>query len=131
MHFDLVDRVLEASAEGAKTLKQVTIAEEYLQDHFPSFPVLPGVLMLEAMVQAARVVAGRRGVDEPMVLGEVRALRYNRFVPPGSAIRAEVRLDGVDSVGTLGFRGQVVLLDPAAEEVVAASGRFSLRPIRL
>jgi 3-hydroxyacyl-[acyl-carrier-protein] dehydratase len=130
MHFDLVDRVLEASTEGAATLKQVTIAEEYLQDHFPTYPVLPGVLMLEAMVQAARVVARERGIAEPLVCGEVRALKYNRFVPPGAAIRAEVRVDRSEAPGTLGFRGQVVLVESGSEEVVAASGRFVLRQIR-
>jgi 3-hydroxyacyl-[acyl-carrier-protein] dehydratase len=133
MHFSLVDRVLEASDEAATTIKHVTLAEEYLQDHFPSFPVLPGVLMLEAMVQAGRVVADRRGMEGPLVLGEVRALKYNRFVPPGAAIRSEVRLDGEQGAGTLGFRGQVVLVDPAApgDETIAASGRFTLRGVRV
>jgi 3-hydroxyacyl-[acyl-carrier-protein] dehydratase len=133
MHFNLVDRVLEASPESATTLKQVSLAEEYLQDHFPTFPVLPGVLMLEAMVQAGRVVAAARGIAGPLVLGEVRALKYNRFVPPGAAIRAEVGLDRSDAGDTLGFRGQVVLVDPltGGGGVVAASGRFTLRPVRL
>lgn len=133
MHFSLVDRVIEASEEAATTLKQVSLAEEYLQDHFPSFPVLPGVMMLEAMVQAARLVAAKRGAEGPMVLGEVRALKYNRFVPPGSGIRAEVRLEKADSGDSLGFRGQVVLVDGSAAsgEVIAASGRFTLRPVRV
>jgi 3-hydroxyacyl-[acyl-carrier-protein] dehydratase len=133
MHFDLVDQVLEASAEGATTLKAVTMAEEYLQDHFPTYPVLPGVLMLEAMVQAARVVAERRDGPNPLVLGEVRALKYNRFVPPGSTIRAVVKLGNASDDGTLDFRGRVELVDPVHPETAetAASGRFILRPIRL
>ncbi|VAX36665.1 3-hydroxyacyl-[acyl-carrier-protein] dehydratase, FabZ form [hydrothermal vent metagenome] len=133
MHFDLVDRVVEASAEGAVTLKAVSLAEEYLQDHFPSYPVLPGVLMLEAMVQAGRVVGKQRGVREPLVLGEVRALKYNRFVPPGSVIRAVVTLGKTGEEGMLDFRGRVELVDPLQPDMVetAASGRFTLRPIRL
>ena len=133
MHFDLVDRVVEASAEGAVTLKAVSLAEEYLQDHFPSYPVLPGVLMLEAMVQAGRVVGERRGERGPLVLGEVRALKYNRFVPPGSLIQAVVTLGKAGDEGTLDFRGRVELLDPAQPGVVetAASGRFTLRRVRL
>ncbi|HZW11290.1 MAG TPA: hypothetical protein VFF69_15410 [Phycisphaerales bacterium] len=132
MHFNLVDRVLEASPEGATTLKQVSLAEEYLQDHFPSFPVLPGVLMLEAMVQAGRVAAASRGLSVPLVLGEVRALKYNRFVPPGAAIRAQVSLDEAEPADTLSFRGQVVLVDSHSGDpgVVAASGRFTLRPVQ-
>lgn len=115
------------------TLKAVSLAEEYLQDHFPTYPVLPGVLMLEAMVQAGRVVAGERGERNPLVLGEVRALKYNRFVPPGSLIRAVVTLGKAGEDGSLDFRGRVELVDPTRpdEEETAASGRFTLRPIRL
>ena len=133
MHFDLVDRVVEVSAEGAVTLKAVTMAEEYLQDHFPTYPGLPGVLMLEAMAQAGRVVGAHRGAPGPLVLGEVRALKYNRFVPPGSTIRAVVELSKADDGGVLDFRGRVELLEPANPDApeTAASGRFTLRPVQV
>src|SRR5438477_3072826 len=97
MHFDLVDRVLEISADRIVTIKHVSAAEEYLQDHFATFPVLPGVLMLEAMVQAGRklvetsVPGGAAGL--PLVLGRVRALKYGRFVKPGASLRVEVTLE--------------------------------------
>ena len=65
MHFDFVDRVLELTPERIVTLKNVAVSEEYLQDHFPTFPVLPGVFMIEAMVQAARrLLAGRDDPEE-------------------------------------------------------------------
>jgi len=144
MYFSLVDRVLEVSSDAAATLKVVSMAEEYLQDHFPSFPVLPGVLMLEAMVQTCREVAWARGIEEPLVLGQVRALKYNRFVQPGSVIRTEVSLAKTASADHLTFKCAVHLLDGAmlgedqpgedlakAEPVVAASGRITLRPIRI
>ena len=54
MRFTLVDRIV--ALEPGKTItavKNLSLAEEYLADHFPGFPVLPGVLMLEAMTQAA------------------------------------------------------------------------------
>ena len=57
MHFRLIDRVIERQASRLVAVKQVSLSEEYLQDHFPTFPVLPGVLMLEAMTQAARELA--------------------------------------------------------------------------
>ena len=50
----LIDRIVERGADQIVTVKNVTRAEEYLSDHFPTFPVLPGVLMLEALVQAGR-----------------------------------------------------------------------------
>ena len=53
MRFTLIDRITELKPGVSITaVKGLTLAEEYLQDHFPRFPVMPGVLMLEAMFQA-------------------------------------------------------------------------------
>ena len=130
MRFELIDRVLESGDDRLVAVKAVTAAEEYLQDHFPSFPVLPGVMMLEAMVQAARAQIERSGEPVgtvPLVLGRVRGLKYGRFVPPGSVIRVVVERTKSEE-GTFGFTGSVVLTGP--EEAVAASGRFELRAAR-
>jgi 3-hydroxymyristoyl/3-hydroxydecanoyl-(acyl carrier protein) dehydratase len=137
MYFSLVDRVLECSEERVVTLKLVTQAEEYLQDHFPTFPVLPGVLMLESLVQAGRVLASHRAGGEPsrLVLGRVRALKYGRFVQPGATLRVEVNLRKQLEGGVLDMDGKAFLHEPNAaantEAPVAVSGRFELRPIRV
>jgi 3-hydroxyacyl-[acyl-carrier-protein] dehydratase len=132
MHFDLVDRVLEQTGDRIVTLKHVTAAEEYLQDHFPSFPVLPGVMMLEALVQAGRRLLSQRH-PEPLVLGKVRALKYGRFVKPGSTLRVEVTLHKSNEDGTFDLKGEATLIDPSEpapdEPAVAVSGRFLLRPV--
>jgi 3-hydroxyacyl-[acyl-carrier-protein] dehydratase len=131
MRFDMVDRILEQSQDRIVTLKHVTAAEEYLQDHFPSFPVLPGVMMLECLVQAAqRLLADRH--PAPLVLGKVRALKYGRFVKPGSTLRVEVTLHKAADDGTFDLKGEATLLDPqSADQPTAVSGRFILRPVRL
>jgi 3-hydroxyacyl-[acyl-carrier-protein] dehydratase len=128
VHFDLVDRVVELSPTRVVTLKHVTAAEEYLQDHFPTYPVLPGVMMLEAMVQAARRLAAHAGMGERLVLASVRALKYGQFVRPGSSLRVEVDLAAPPE--SLDFKGRALLIDPArpGESPVAVSGRFMLRP---
>lgn len=93
MKFCLVDRVVMLDDTSAVTLKAVSMAEEYLQDHFATFPALPGVFMLEAMVQACRLVcerAGDSGVSPPWVLGAVKALKYGTFVRPGDVLRVRV-----------------------------------------
>ncbi|MCH8913891.1 MAG: hypothetical protein IIA33_10035, partial [Planctomycetes bacterium] len=54
MKFILLDDILEQTPDRIVVLKQVSLAEEYLADHFPTFPVMPGVLMIETMVQASR-----------------------------------------------------------------------------
>lgn len=142
MHFDLIDAVLSATPSEIVTLKQVTAAEEYLGDHFPGFPVLPGVMMLEAMVQAARRLIQTRGPEPdgpPLVLGAVRALKYGRFVRPGQALRVRVGVEPGASAGTYECKGQAEVIDPAAEAQpggppalgLGVSGRFTLRPARL
>ena len=134
MHFDLVDRVLEQSADRIVTLKHVTAAEEYLQDHFPTFPVLPGVMMLEALVQAGRRLVQVRH-STPLVLGKVRALKYGRFVKPGSTLRVEVTLQKANDDHTFDMKGEATLIDPSnptpADPAIAVSGRFLLRPVTM
>lgn len=124
MRFDLVDRVVEISEDRIVTLKAVSGGEEYLADHFPTFPVLPGVLMLEAMVQAARRFLEHRGqTAKPWVLSRVRALKYGRFVKPGEVLRVEVSLGGLKD-GVWDFKGQV-----SVDGEAAASGRLNLRAL--
>lgn len=131
MYFSLIDSVLERSEDRVLAIKHVSMAEEYLRDHFAGFPVLPGVLMLEAMVQAARLVAEVR--DQGMgrwVLGEVRALKYGRMVRPGQTLRIDVSLVKWEGGAAL-FRGEGRVVEPsrAEEPPVAVSGRFTLRTV--
>lgn len=137
MHFDLVDRVVEQTPTRIVTLKLVSAAEEYLQDHFPTFPVLPGVMMLEAMTQAARRLLATHPAamtDRPLVLGRVRALKYGRFVKPGATLRVEVELSKELGEGSFDCRAEALLVEPTGEPgadlPVAASGRLTLRPAR-
>lgn len=134
----MVDRVLELAPERAVTLKQVTAAEEYLQDHFPGFPVLPGVLMLEAMVQAGRRLLERFGppglsgaAGRRAVIAQVRALKYGYLVKPGCTLRIEVTRLKDPAQGGVEFKGEVHAIEPGAggpgEPTIAASGRITLR----
>jgi 3-hydroxyacyl-[acyl-carrier-protein] dehydratase len=130
MKFQLVDAILERSEGRIVTLKQVSAAEEYLGDHFPGFPVLPGVMMLEAMVQAARTVMSDKGRPR-MVLGSVKAIRYGSFVRPGESLRVDVAIDKEQPDGAVVFRGAATVLRPVGESgETAVSGRFTMRPIR-
>ena len=92
MKFNLIDKVESLSGEKIVAVKYVSLAEEYLADHFPTFPVLPGVMMLEAITQAAGwLLHHRRGFGRSMaVLKEARNVKYGSFVAPGNYLRVEV-----------------------------------------
>src|SRR5688572_22764684 len=92
MKFNLLDKVDSISPQRIVATKHVSLAEEYLADHFPTFPVLPGVMMLEALIQAAGWVMHRRtGFAKSFsVLKEARNVKYGNFVAPGNHLRVEV-----------------------------------------
>jgi len=122
MRFQLVDTVLEAERDRLVALKNVTAAEEYLADHFPGFPVLPGVFMLEAMVQSARHLLHAESGPRPWVVAEVRNVRYGSMVRPGQQLRLTIERHAVEG-GRHRFQGRGMVGDK-----VAVQGRFTLRP---
>ena len=93
MKFHLVDRI-ERIEPGKRivAIKNLSLAEEYLADHFPAFPVLPGVMMIEAMVQAAAwLTRVQQDFSRSMVvLSAARNVRYASFVAPGHILRCDV-----------------------------------------
>ena len=93
MRFELIDKIVElVRGERIVAIKAVTMAEEYLADHFPTFPVLPGVLTLEAMAEAAAwLVRDAHGFEPNVILlREARNVTYKGFVRPGQLLRVEV-----------------------------------------
>jgi len=95
----LVDRVLELEpGKRIKALKNVSINEPYFQGHFPHRPVMPGVLMLEAMAQAAALLsfatAGRDSDDKTVYyFAGIDGARFKRPVEPGDQLLLHVTLD--------------------------------------
>ena len=93
MRFLLIDRI--TSLEAGKSLtavKNLSLSEEYLADHFPGFPVMPGVLMLESLIQAGAWLM-RYTEDfrfSTILLRQARAVRFNRFVTPGRTLEISV-----------------------------------------
>ena len=89
MRFSLVDRITSLEAgESVTGLKNLSLAEEYLADHFPGFPVMPGVLMLESLVQASAWLM-RHTEDfrySTILLKQARAVRFNSFLTPGKSL---------------------------------------------
>ena len=101
--FLLVDRVLELEKDvRIKALKNVTINEPYFNGHFPARPVMPGVLMLEALAQAAALLSfesmdGDRGEDTVVYFVGIDGARFKRPVGPGDQLILEATIERAKS----------------------------------
>lgn len=110
--FLLVDRVLELDkGKRIKAIKNVTINEPFFGGHFPNRPVMPGVLMLEAMAQAAALLAfDTAGVtmDDNTVyyFAGIDGARFKRPVEPGDQLVMDIELDRVRA-GIYKFKGVI------------------------
>jgi len=95
MRFTLIDRIIELEP-GARisAVKSLTLAEEYLADHFPKFPVMPGVLMLEAMTEAGAwlVRATEDFAHSMVVLRQAVNVKYGQFVEPGETLTVSAEI---------------------------------------
>jgi len=93
MRFILIDKIVSLrSGSEIKTLKSVSLAEEYLSDHFPKFPVLPGVLLLEGLIESASWIVreAENFVHSMILLEQARNVKYKSFLAPGSTIEYTV-----------------------------------------
>ena len=125
----LIDRILEhVPGQRARGLKNVTANEPFFQGHFPGFPVMPGVLVIEALVQLSAVLASDGG--HALDLIGIDGVRFKRQVAPGDQLILESEIGPVaDGVGSFVVRASVV--DEVAAEArllarfdrAAASGR--------
>jgi 3-hydroxyacyl-[acyl-carrier-protein] dehydratase len=128
MRFILIDKVLSLeSGKLIKTVKGVSLAEEYLADHFPTFPVLPGVLLLEGLVESASwlVREAENFAHSMILLEEARNVKYKSFVAPGAQIEYTVEAktieESISSFTGFGLSG--------GEQIVEA--KFGLRHFNL
>jgi len=85
------------SGERASAVKNVTLAEEYLWDHFPGFPVLPPTLMIEGMAQTAGILVGEaRGFRENVILAKIKRARFDDYAFPGDQLRYDATAESID-----------------------------------
>lgn len=113
--FLLIDRVLELEiGKRVKALKNVTVNEPFFNGHFPGKPVMPGVLMIEALAQAAAVLAytskpkSADGKQQIVYLAGVDNARFKKIVVPGDQLILEVSVDRiVRNIGKFACRATV------------------------
>lgn len=128
MRFILIDKIVSLeSGKAIKAVKGVSLAEEYLADHFPTFPVLPGVLLLEGLIESASwlVREAENFAHSMLLLEEARNVKYKSFVAPGAQIEYTVEAktieENISSFTGFGLSG--------GEQIVEA--KFGLRHFNL
>ena len=95
MRFNLVDQITDVDPQRRiRAVKNLTLGEEYLADHFPTFPVMPGVLMLETLVEAGAWLL--RVTDDfkhsMIILREAKNVKFGHFVEPGKQLLVTVEV---------------------------------------
>ena len=115
MRFLLVDAIVELET-GARAVgvKNITMSEDFLADHFPDRPIMPGVLILESLVQLADwVVRDASGFDKIGVVTGFNRIKFRRVARPGDQLQLEVALSSSEA-GTHAFRGKAYSGDALA-----------------
>ncbi len=95
MRWIWIDKFVEfESGNRAVALKNVTLAEEHLHDHFPGYPVMPECLMIEGMAQTAGIMVGEaKDFKEKVILAKVKKAEFHDIVRPGDTLRLEAELE--------------------------------------
>ncbi|MBI4398510.1 MAG: beta-hydroxyacyl-ACP dehydratase [Candidatus Omnitrophica bacterium] len=129
MPFHFVDRITSiVRNRSITTQRYLSSTEQYLKDHFPGFPVMPGVLILESAVQSASWLLRYSDEFDPCYLGltEVSNVKFGQFVKPGDSLEIKADLISKDS-GSSEFQARAFVNSKTALRV-----RFRLkkRPLR-
>src|ERR1700720_4781351 len=131
MRFNLIDRIVEVRpGKALQAVKNLTLGEEYLADHFPTFPVMPGVLMLETLVEAGawllRLTEDYR--HSVIVLREARNVKYGNFMQPGFTlvVTAEMTETAADAPEVV-FKGKGEMDGASTVSARFTLGRYNLR----
>lgn len=129
MRFVLIDRITELQpGHSLVAIKNLSLAEEYLADHFPGFPVMPGVLMLESLTQAAAWLI--RDMEDfahsVVVLKKAKMIKYGSFVEPGRQLRVKVTMTSHDD-REANFKGEGTIDDQVMVRGQITLTRYNLR----
>ena len=119
MAFHFIDRIIRVTRNQSITaLRYLSSTEQYLKDHFPKFPVMPGVLILESAVQAASWLIRYSEEFAPscIVLSEVSNVKFGQFIKPGDTLEVKADLVGRNGDQT-DFQAQAFLSGKVALRV--------------
>jgi 3-hydroxyacyl-[acyl-carrier-protein] dehydratase len=97
MRWIWIDKFVEFhSGQRAVAIKNVTLTEEHLHDHFPDFPVMPETLCIEAMAQTAGILVGEaKNFEEKVILAKIKRAVFFDYVKPGDTIKLEAKIESI------------------------------------
>ena len=128
MRFILIDKIVKiVPGKEITSVKNVSLSEEYLADHFPAFPVLPGVFLLQGLVESAcwLVRESENFAHSMVLLAQAKNVKYKSFAAPGSTIQYAVTAKDIEE-NISSFSGTGTC---NGESIVEA--KFSLRHFNL
>ena len=117
MRWIWIDKFLEFnSGKSAVALKNVSLAEEHLHDHFPYFPVMPECLMIEGMAQTAGILVGQaKNFEEKVILAKIKKATFHDHVRPGDTITLHAEIENItdEAASTTGkiLRGEELIAE--------------------
>ena len=144
MYFSLIDKIDELiPGESIVATKSLAMSEEYLRDHFPKFPVMPGLLTLEAMTQASAwlIRVTEKFAHSIVVLKETKNVKFGKFLRPGQTLVVTCKIVSdsenetvVKATGAIGnevhIRAQLTLAKYNLTSVSENQGRFDPKLIK-
>ncbi len=131
MRFHLIDRILALEpGKRIRMVKNLTLGEEYLADHFPTFPVMPGVLMLQTLVEGAAWLlrATEDFQHSVIVLREARNVKYGNFMQPGNSMIITVEAADYSAANPAAvFKGKAEMAGTTTVAAKLTVTRYNLR----
>jgi len=118
MRWIWIDKFVEfQSGRRAVALKNVTLAEEHLHDHFPGFPVMPECLMIEAMAQTSGILVGEaKKFKEKVILAKIKKAVFFDYVKPGDTIILDTKIESIISEAA-STSGRITCVDKLIAEI--------------
>jgi len=104
MRWIWIDKFVEfESGKRAVAIKNVSLAEEYLHDHFPGYPVMPQSLLIEAMAQTSGILVGEaRNFQEKVILAKITKAVFHDLARPGDQLHVEAEIENLtDEAATI------------------------------
>ncbi len=118
MRWIWIDKFIEFdSGKRAVAVKNVTLAEEHLHDHFPGFPVMPESLMIESMAQTSGILVGEaKNFKEKVILAKIKKAVFFDYVRPGDTLKIDAKIEYI-SLEAASTAGKITCGDKLVAEI--------------